>query len=100
MITEDFKIAQSLFELVEAAIPRNYEAFQFEIRLQDGYIKQTFLLECGGVEYADVTLGLNGAILYDLVDELKASAAKRGEHWKSFKMSYRHGEQVRINFEY
>ncbi|OEC32589.1 hypothetical protein A7D25_23325 [Pseudomonas sp. 21C1] len=100
MIVDDFKIAQALFELVEAAIPREYEAFQFGIHLQDGYINQAFLLESGGVEYADVNLGLNGAIIYDLVDELKASAAKRGEHWKSFTMSYRHGEQIRINFEY
>lgn len=100
MIADDFKIAQRLFELVDAGISREYDAFQFEIHLQDGYIKQNFLLESEGIEYADVHLGLNGAILYDVVDELKESAAKRGEHWKSFIMRYRHGEQVRMSFQY
>lgn len=40
MTADDFKIAQRLFELIEAGVPQGYDAFQFDIHLQDGYIKK------------------------------------------------------------
>lgn len=100
MITEDIKIVQEIFQLVEAGIVHGYDAFRYGVEWGDGYIETELAVEKDGVEDWGAEVDYNGAIMLKLVEQLKANADKRGEPWKSFVLSYREGEQVKMKFDY
>jgi len=100
VITEDIKIVQEIFQVVEAGIVHGYDAFRYGVELGEGYIETELCVEKDGVEDWNVEEDINGAIILRLVRELQDSAVKRGEPWKSFVLSYREGEQVQTKFAY
>ncbi|MEB2651077.1 hypothetical protein [Pseudomonas siliginis] len=100
MITEDIKIVQEIFQVVEAGIVHGYDAFRYGVELGEGYIETELCVEKDGVEDWNAETDINGAIILRLVDQLQENAVKRGEPWKSFVLSYREGEQVKTKFEY
>lgn len=66
----------------------------------DGYMVEEISIEKNGVVNEQPQTDFNGAVLYRLIKELKASAASRSENWSSFVMSYDVGGQVKTNFVY
>jgi hypothetical protein len=100
VITEDIKIVQEIFQLVEAGIVHGYDAFRYGVELGESYIETELAVEKDGVEDWNAETDINGAKILRLVDQLQASAIKRGEPWKSFVLSYREGEQVKTKFNY
>jgi len=64
----------------------------------DGYMVEEISIEKNGVVNEQPQTDFNGAVLYRLIKELKASAASRSENWSSFVMSYDVGGQVKTNF--
>lgn len=100
MITEDIEIVKKIFELIQSGIVEGYDAFRYEAEVCEGYIVVGVSIEKNGILNESPKTDFNGAILYRLVNELKASAASRGENWRSFVMSYTVGGQVKTNFVY
>lgn len=100
MIADDLEIAECLFMLVDSHIELEYDASQVEVNAHDSYMTLSPILDIDGVQWTDIALNVNGAGFYKLVSELKASAAKRGENWRSFTMSFRNGEQVQKRLSY
>lgn len=100
MITEDIEIVKNIFELIQSGIVEGYDAFRYEAEACEGYIVVGVSIEKNGTLNESPKTDFDGAILYRLVKELKASAASRGENWRSFVMSYSVGGQVKTNFVY
>ena len=100
MITEDIEIVEKIFELIQSGIVEGYDAFRYEAEVCEGYIVVGVSIEKNGTLNESPKTDFDGAILYRLVKELKASAASRGENWRSFVMSYSVGGQVKTNFVY
>ena len=100
MITEDIKIVEEIFQLVESGIVHGYDALRYGVELGEGYIETELAVEKDGVEDWNVETDINDAKILRLVDQLQASAINRGEPWKSFVLSYREGEQVKTKFNY
>ncbi len=100
MITEDIEIVKNIFALIQSGIVEGYDAFRFEAEVCEGYMVEEISIEKNGTLNENPETDFNGAILYRLVKELKASAASRGENWRSFVMSYTVGGQVKTNFVY
>jgi hypothetical protein len=55
-------------------------------------------VENEGVETTDARRGINNVEVFSIIMKLKNNAIPRGETWRSLIMSYRHGEQVKLNF--
>ena len=100
MITEDIEIVKKIFELIQSGIVEGYDAFRYEAEVCEGYIVVGVSIEKNGTLNESPKTDFDGAILYRLVKELKASAASRGENWRSFVMSYSVGGQVKTIFVY
>ncbi|GAB3263587.1 hypothetical protein [Chitinimonas naiadis] len=100
MITEDFELVKEIFAIIDEGIVDGYDAFSFEVEVGEGYMDMNLKVDRDGVEIPNARTNINDAILYGLVKKLKESAGGRGEHWISFVMSYRLGDQVRTNFRY
>ncbi|MEK0364399.1 hypothetical protein [Pseudomonas sp. CBC3] len=100
MITEDFELVKDIFALVDEGIVSGYDAFRLEIEVNDDYIVEELTVEKNSVEVTNAETDYNGAVLYELVEKLRASAKARGENWSAFVISYRHGEQVHTKFKY
>ena len=100
MITEDRKLVQEIFQLVEAGIVHGYDAFRYGVELGEGFIETELAVEKGGIENWNAETDINGAKILRLVDQLQANAVERGEPWKAFVLSYREGEQVKTKFNY
>lgn len=100
MITTDIEIAKEIFKLIDEGIVNGYDAFKFEVEIYDTFMERELSVENNGVEVTDAETDFNGAVLYDLVKQLKTSSARRGENWVSFIMSYRQGGEVKTNFTY
>jgi len=100
MITKDIEIVKSIFELLQSGIVEDYDAFRYEAELCDRYMVEEVTIEKNGVGNEQPQTDFNGAVLYRLIKELKASAASRSENWSSFVMSYDVGGQVKTNFVY
>lgn len=100
MITEDFKIAEDIFSLINDGVVNGYDSFRFTAEVYEGYMETELSVISDGVETDNPQTNFNGAILYDLVKKLKANFVGRGENWKSFTMSHVQGGQVKTHFEY
>lgn len=100
MITEDFKIAEDIFSLLNDGIVNGYDSFKFTAEVHEGYMETELSVTSDGVESDNPQTNFNGAVLYDLVKKLKSSFSSRGENWESFTMSYTQGGQVKTHFEY
>jgi len=100
MVTTDVELAKETFELIESGIVHGYDAFQYEVEVHDNFMEEELIIENDGVEITNAETDFNGAVLYDLVEQLKQSSTKRGENWVSFTMSYRQGGEVKTNFTY
>lgn len=50
------------------------------------------------METTDARRGINNVEVFSIIMKLKNNAIPRGETWRSLIMSYRHGEQVKLNF--
>ncbi len=100
MITEDIKIAQEIFSLLDSGIVNDYDSFEFTAHLYENYMEQELLVTSQGVQSSNVETTFNGAMLYALVEKLKQSSLSRGGDWKSFTMSYAKGGDVKTKFEF
>ncbi|MGE7955213.1 hypothetical protein ACQKQA_01210 [Pseudomonas sp. NPDC089530] len=100
MITEDIEIFNKIFQMVEEGIVQGYDAFRYEVEVGESYMEAELTVEKDGVEVTDAEISFNISDVYFLAEELKENAVRRGEPWRSFVMSYREGEQVRIKFNY
>lgn len=100
MITEDLAIVKELFSILDQGIVDGYDAFQYEVKVGDGWVETQLTAERNGVEIMDVETDFNNAVIFKLVKELRQSGAQRGDHWTAFTLSYRRGGQVRTIFSY
>ncbi|WP_434765812.1 hypothetical protein [Pseudomonas triticicola] len=100
MITEDIKIVQEIFQIVEDGILHACDAFSYSVEWGGNYMEAELAVEKDGVERCDAETDFNNSKIYMLVEKLHENAAVRGEPWKSFVLSYRDGEQVRTKFGY
>ncbi|CZF87028.1 hypothetical protein [Grimontia marina] len=100
MITKDSDIVKKIFYLLDAGIVHGYDSFKYVAEVCEGYIEEELTVELNGVEQTDADTNFNGAVLYSLIEDLKASSLERGENWKSFVISYERGGEVKTNFIY
>ena len=89
MITEDIKIVQEIFQLVEAGIVHGYDAFCYGVEWGGNYMEAELAFEKDGFEHWDAETDFNNSKIYMLVEKLHGNAAVRGEPWNSFVLSYR-----------
>ncbi|WP_085656164.1 MULTISPECIES: hypothetical protein [unclassified Pseudomonas] len=100
MIAEDSEIFQKVFQMVEGGIVHGYDAFRYEVEVGEGYMETELTVEKDGIETTHVEIDFDISDVYFLVEEANINAARRGEPWKSFVLSYREGEQVNMKFNY
>ncbi|WP_085633322.1 hypothetical protein [Pseudomonas sp. R16(2017)] len=100
MLTQDFELVQKVFELVEAGIVHGYDAFRYNVEWGGNYMETELAVEKDGSENWSAETDFNISKIYALVEQLHGNATARGEPWASFVLSYREGEQVKINFTY
>jgi hypothetical protein len=100
MITEDLSIVKELFSILDQGIVDGYEAFQYEVKVGEGWVETQLTAERNGIEITDVETDFNNAVIFKLVKQLRQSAAQRGDHWTAFTLSYRRGGQVKTFFSY
>ncbi|WP_085694248.1 MULTISPECIES: hypothetical protein [unclassified Pseudomonas] len=100
MIAEDFEVFKKIFQMVEGGIVHGYDSFRYEVEVGKGYMEAELTVEKNGVETTHVEIDFNISDVYFLVKELNGNAARRGEPWKSFVLTYREGEQAKIKFNY
>ncbi|AZE00079.1 hypothetical protein C4K12_4220 [Pseudomonas chlororaphis subsp. aureofaciens] len=86
--------------MVEGGIVQGYDAFQYEVEVGEGYMEAELTVEKNGVKVTNAEIDFDISDVYFLAEELKDNAVRRGEPWKSFVMSYREGEQVKVKFNY
>lgn len=98
MITENFTLANKLFAIIDEGIVDGYDFFSYKVDIGDGYIDAVLTVENEGVETTDARRGINNSEVFSIIMNLKDNAISRGETWRSLIMSYRHGEQVKLNF--
>ncbi|CAM3614798.1 hypothetical protein CCOS865_00354 [Pseudomonas reidholzensis] len=99
-VAQDGRLLEEIFSLIEAGITQGYDALRYEAELGEGYMQEELTVEKEGRESTDAQRDYNGATLYRLLKELKQNAVNRGEPWQAIKLSYRRGEQVKINYVY
>lgn len=100
MIIEEFDIVQEIFSQIDEGIVNGYDSFNFSVEVHDGYIEQELAVKINGQEFTDVETDFNGAFVCDLIEKLQRKAASRGDRWNGFSLSYTHGEQVKIAYDY
>lgn len=100
MITEDLAIVKELFSILDQGLVDGYDAFQYEVKVGDGWVETQLTAERNGVEIMDVETDFNNAVIFKLVKQLRQSGAQRGDNWTAFTLSYRRGGQVRTIFSY
>ncbi|WP_206430840.1 hypothetical protein [Pseudomonas chlororaphis] len=100
MVTEDIEGFKRIFQMVEGGIVQGYDAFQYEVEVGEGYMEAELTVEKNGVKVTNAEIDFDISDVYFLAEELKDNAVRRGEPWKSFVMSYREGEQVKVKFNY
>jgi len=100
MITNDIEISKKIFELLSSGIQQEYESFEFIAHMREGYIETELWATSDRVRSTNVKAEFNGATLCLLIEELRASAQKRGDNWKLIKMSYEYGGKVDVRFGY
>ncbi|QNF25114.1 hypothetical protein FT673_15470 [Aeromonas hydrophila] len=98
MITEDFTLANKLFAIVDEGIVDGYDFFSYKIDIGDGYIDAVLTVENEGVITTDAKRDINNAEVFGIMMKLKGNSISRGDNWRTLIISYRHGEQVRLNF--
>jgi len=98
MITEDFTLANKLFAIVDEGIVDGYDFFSYKVDIGDGYIDAVLTVESEGVVTTDAKRDINNAEVFGIILKLKENSISRGEDWRTLTMSYRHGEQVKLNF--
>lgn len=100
MIAEDLSIFKELFSILDQGIVDGYDAFQYEVKVGEGWVETQLTAEREGVEITDVDTDFNNAVIFKLVKQLRQSGVQRGDHWTAFTLSYRRGGQVRTFFSY
>ncbi|MBC3438832.1 hypothetical protein HU735_25755 [Pseudomonas sp. BW16M2] len=100
MIAEDLSIVKELFSILDQGIVDGYDAFQYEVKVGEGWVETQLTAENQGVDVMDVKTAFNNAEIFKLVKQLRQSGAQRGDHWTAFTLSYRRGGQVRTIFSY
>ncbi|AJQ53657.1 TPA: hypothetical protein F3L15_12990 [Aeromonas hydrophila] len=98
MITEDFTLANKLFAIVDEGIVDGYDFFSYKIDIGDGYIDAVLTVENEGVITTDAKRDVNNAEVLGIMMKLKGNSISRGDNWRTLIISYRHGEQVKLNF--
>ncbi|AUZ76196.1 MULTISPECIES: hypothetical protein [Aeromonas] len=98
MITEDFTLANKLFAIVDEGIVDGYDFFSYKIDIGDGYIDAVLTVENEGVITTDAKRDINNAEVLGIMMKLKGNSISRGDNWRTLIISYRHGEQVKLNF--
>ena len=99
-MTQDFELVKDIFALLDAGIIDGYDAFRYEAELGEGFMQEELTVERNGSKTSDAGRDYNGAVLFKLLKALKQNAENRGEPWQGVTLSYRQGEQVKINFSY
>ncbi|MCC4633879.1 hypothetical protein [Xanthomonas dyei] len=100
MITKDIEILNEVLNSVKAGVTGEYDQLEYEVVIADGYIDTALVVKLNGVEVDQNNYSINNSLIYKMVKALKESAIGRGESWKSFMISFRDGEQVKVKFEY
>lgn len=98
MITEDFTLANKLFAIVDEGIVDGYDFFSYKIDIGDGYIDAVLTVENEGVITTDAKRDINNAEVFGIMMKLKDNSISRGDNWRTLIISYRYGEQVKLNF--
>ncbi|HAT6344239.1 TPA: hypothetical protein JAJ28_001962 [Aeromonas hydrophila] len=98
MITEDFTLANKLFAIVDEGIVDGYDFFSYKIDIGDGYIDAVLTVENEGVITTDAKRDINNAEVFGIIMKFKGNSISRGDNWRTLIISYRHGEQVELNF--
>lgn len=93
MITEDFTLANKLFAIVDG-----YDFFSYKINIGDGYIDAVLTVENERVITTDAKRDINNAEVFGIMMKLKSNSISRGDNWRALIISYRNGEQVKLNF--
>lgn len=98
MITEDFSLAQKIFELVDEGIVDGYDAFSYDCKVGPGFIHTELTVELDGVTSTSVREEIDGLGMIKAATMLHKNAESRGEGWTSFVMTYRRGGKVAVKY--
>ncbi|CAN1596903.1 hypothetical protein [Pseudomonas mediterranea] len=100
MVTQDFDLLKQIFELIDSGIVGGYDSFIYEVEVGSGCMEAELTVKKNGVESTDAETDFDSFLIFDLVEQLKENAVRRGEGWHSFVMSYHQGESVKTKFKH
>ncbi|MBD0685023.1 hypothetical protein CGA22_10875 [Pseudomonas sp. PSB18] len=99
MVSQDFDLLKQIFELIDSGIVGGYHSFIYEVEVGGGCMEAELTVE-NGVESTGAEVDFDSFLIFDLVEQLKENAVRRGEVWNSFVMSYRQDESVKTKFKH
>jgi len=100
MITEDIEIAKKIFETLNSSILAEYDSFEFCSIVDKSFIENKLSIILNGKKSIAVDTDFSEEVLFELIENLKASSMQRGHEWKSFTMTYERGGKVKTTFAY
>jgi hypothetical protein len=100
MITDDIEIAKKIFETLSSGILSEYDSFEFSSNVNKSFIENKLSIILNGIKSSAVETDFSDEILFELIENLKASSTQRGNDWKSFTMTYEKGGKVKTKFAY
>ncbi len=100
MITEDVKLLNDIFAIVNEGIDEDYDSFLFRTYIYDGYSVELLQTTLNGQTNSTVKKKYNGAVVSKYLKALRNNARTRGEEWCGLVMSYTKGGKVNVTFEY
>lgn len=100
MITDDIVIAKKIFETLSSGIPSEYDSFEFCSNVDKSFIENKLSIVLNGIKSSALDTDFDDEIIFELIENLKASSMQRGNDWKSFTMTYERGGKVKTKFAY
>ncbi|APO90857.1 hypothetical protein LN565_09090 [Xanthomonas euvesicatoria pv. euvesicatoria] len=100
MITKDVELLSEILNAIEVGVGVEYDFLEYEVVVGCGYIDTALVVKLNGVDVDQCNFSINDSLIYKAARSLKEMAVGRGEDWTSFVISFKKGEQVKVNFNY
>ncbi|MCC8538398.1 hypothetical protein ACDH70_09395 [Xanthomonas axonopodis pv. poinsettiicola] len=89
-----------IFSLVDAGISEDYDFFEYDVAIGDGYIETSIIASLNGVNVGQEQIQIDNFEIFRLVKSARSGIYDGKGCWKSFVMTFRKGQQVSVKLEY
>ncbi|MBB3834882.1 hypothetical protein FHR55_003122 [Xanthomonas arboricola] len=96
----EIDLFDEIFSLVDAGISVDYDFFEYDLAIGDGYIETAIIASLDGVNVGQEQIQIDSFEIFSLVKSARGGIYDAKGYWRSFVMTFRKGEQVSVKFQY